>query len=1065
MSSRTVSVALQAKIDGYTGPLKVAAKETEKLGAAARKAGDEIDGAGKKSEKSFKPGKLRPVAAEWEKLQDTAVNNSQAWGDVSNRLLTAGAAAGVAVALVTREYASFDAAMSGVASTGDDARQSIDALREAAIKSGADTAFSATEAANGVEELARAGVSAKDMLSGGLTGALDLAAAGQLQVADAAGIASVAMTQFKLSGEQIPHLADLLAAGAGKAMGGVDDLGMALKQGGLVASQFGLSIEETVGGLSAFAASGLLGSDAGTSLKTMLLKLASPSKEAAKLMDDLGISAYDASGQFVGLESLAGQLQTAFEGQSDATRDAALATIFGTDAIRAANVLYQEGATGIADWTTAVDDAGYAAQTAATLQDNLVGDLEKLGGAWSTLAIQMGEGADGPLRGLVQALGSILDIAAEFPAATGAIFGVVGGFTGLALTAGGIMKGVSAIGELRTSIATLTDAYPGLGKVSGALGKVGKAAGIAGAAIIGLSILGELQSRMDGVTTSADDMTNALTRIKQGAGSIDDAFAGSGRTLLASGVRDLDDALRGIQGFDGAGRFQYGFDSMLAGLTGIKTAGVQVSERFQELDRQLSALDSQDAASVFRQVAERAEKLEMPVESLIKLFPEYAAQIDSLAASSGYAKLTTEQLFEAMRTGKLPENLTKSPFLTLSQDVTAWADASLAAAGVQTNLGDSTDAANKALAEQAEAATDAVNAHLDLLAAIDSVNDAQRKGAALVMGEQAAYDQWQQSLDSVSKQVEKNGTSLDINSEKGRANRAFLRDMAETARDVTDAMYQNGAGVDVVNAKMSDLQAQFLTTVDRFGGAQAAADALGVSVDELAAAYGLVPNYVETVVVANGAKVSAEEAAALNAQLEGLPFETRLAIVTTANEEGAKAAQAALDAIPPETLKQLRIQADTSGAERARAAIAGVHGKTVYVNVQYQKGGYTPSLFEPQRRATGGRIIGPGTGTSDDVPLLASNGEFMVRTWAAQKIGYERMEYINRTGSLPRFADGGVIGRHATSGTMPLAPQAAGPAFALNLQQEISGPDAQQVAALTTARVTHAVTDMATRRR
>ena len=337
MSSRTVSVALQAKIDGYTGPLKVAAKETEKLGAAARKAGDEIDGAGKKSEKSFKPGKLRPIAAEWEKLQDTAVNNSQAWSNVSNTLLTAGAAAGAAVELVTREYANFDQAMSGVASTGVDARQNIDALREAAKRAGADTAFSAVEAANGVEELARAGVSASDILGGGLKGSLDLAAAGQIGVAESAGIASTAMTQFKLSGDKIPHLADLLAAGAGKAMGGVDDLGMALKQGGLVASQFGLSIEETVGGLSAFAASGLLGSDAGTSLKTMLLKLASPSKEAAKLMQELGINAYDASGQFVGLESLAGQLQTAFVGQSAATRDAAMATIFGTAAIRAAN--------------------------------------------------------------------------------------------------------------------------------------------------------------------------------------------------------------------------------------------------------------------------------------------------------------------------------------------------------------------------------------------------------------------------------------------------------------------------------------------------------------------------------------------------------------------------------------------------------------------------------------------------------------------------------------------------------------------------------------------------------
>ena len=1062
MSSRTISVALQAKIDGYTGPLKVAAKETEKLGAAARKAGDEIDGAGKKSEKSFKPGKLRPVAAEWEKLQDTAVNNSQAWGDVSNRLLTAGAAAGVAVALVTREYASFDAAMSGVASTGDDARQSIDALREAAIKSGADTAFSATEAANGVEELARAGVSAKDMLSGGLTGALDLAAAGQLQVADAAGIASVAMTQFKLSGEQIPHLADLLAAGAGKAMGGVDDLGMALKQGGLVASQFGLSIEETVGGLSAFAASGLLGSDAGTSLKTMLLKLASPSKEAAKLMDDLGISAYDASGQFVGLESLAGQLQTAFEGQSDATRDAALATIFGTDAIRAANVLYQEGATGIADWTTAVDDAGYAAQTAATLQDNLVGDLEKLGGAWSTLAIQMGEGADGPLRGLVQGLTALVDIAGQSPVAAQAVLGITAGLAGLALAAGGIMKGVTAVAEFRTSLATLTEAYPKLAKVEGVIGKLGKGIGVAAAALVGLQLLGAALESL-GTHVQSIDLTSAavkrLITTTEGVGALDSTFRDAGNSAkdLAFRVNDISSAAAYLRDLDPFTEWMdnHGIMNVLGGVT---SESKKVRDAFAGIDQTLSSMNLGEATAGFSQIRDVFKQQGVPVEKLIELFPSYAAEVQSLAAANGLGELSGNHLADAME-GVYP------PLIAVQQGMADTTTAAAAQAGAYDEAAAAAEAQAKATEEAAQAAGDALKAHLDLLAAIDSVNDAQRKGAALVMGEQAAYDQWQQSLDDVSKQVEKNGTSLDINSEKGRANRAFLRDMAETARDVTDAMYQNGAGVDVVNAKMSDLQAQFLTTVDRFGGAQAAADALGVSVDELAAAYGLVPNYVETVVVANGAKVSAEEAAALNAQLEGLPFETRLAIVTTANEEGAKAAQAALDAIPPETLKQLRIQADTSGAERARAAIAGVHGKTVYVSVQYQKGGYTPSLFEPQRRATGGRIIGPGTGTSDDVPLLASNGEFMVRTWAAQKIGYERMEYINRTGSLPRFADGGVIGRHATSGTMPLAPQAAGPAFALNLQQEISGPDAQQVAALTTARVTHAVTDMATRRR
>jgi TP901 family phage tail tape measure protein len=88
----------------------------------------------------------------------------------------------------------------------------------------------------------------------------------------------------------VPHIADLLSAAANKAQGSVTDIGFALKQGGLVASQFGISIEETTGTLAAFASAGLIGSDAGTSLKTMLIALANPSAKSATLMQELGIT-------------------------------------------------------------------------------------------------------------------------------------------------------------------------------------------------------------------------------------------------------------------------------------------------------------------------------------------------------------------------------------------------------------------------------------------------------------------------------------------------------------------------------------------------------------------------------------------------------------------------------------------------------------------------------------------------------------------------------------------------------------------------------------------------------
>ncbi|MDV3197460.1 MAG: phage tail tape measure protein, partial [Sweet potato little leaf phytoplasma] len=141
------------------------------------------------------------------------------------------------------------------------------------------------------------------------------------------------MTQFKLSGEDIPHIADLLAAGAGKAQGSVHDMGEALNQAGLVASQTGLSIEETTGGLAAFASAGLTGSDAGTSFKTMLAAMTPNSKEAAKAMEELGLSAFDANGEFIGLSEYAGVLQSSLSKMTDEQRIATMETIFGSDAI------------------------------------------------------------------------------------------------------------------------------------------------------------------------------------------------------------------------------------------------------------------------------------------------------------------------------------------------------------------------------------------------------------------------------------------------------------------------------------------------------------------------------------------------------------------------------------------------------------------------------------------------------------------------------------------------------------------------------------------------------------
>jgi TP901 family phage tail tape measure protein len=355
VAERSLVARLRAEIGDYKAKMTEAANLTKKVGEVTEQANkkasdsDKVRAAVRKqaADAEIRSNEQLLIATEKYGKSSAMIDaHSASISKLSNTALGLGAAVGVGVGATARTFADFDKQMSSVAATGSDARTHIDELRKSAIDLGAASSFSASEAAAGVENLLKAGVSAADVMGGGLKGSLDLAAAGSMTVGDAAETAATALTQFKLSGKDVPHVADLLAAGAGKAQGEVSDMGQALNQSGLVASQFGLSIEDTTGTLAAFASAGLVGSDAGTSFRTMLLALANPSDKARESMHKLGIAAYDANDQFVGISNLAGQLRDKMGGLTQAQRDQALAQIFGNDAIRAANVLFEQGATG-----------------------------------------------------------------------------------------------------------------------------------------------------------------------------------------------------------------------------------------------------------------------------------------------------------------------------------------------------------------------------------------------------------------------------------------------------------------------------------------------------------------------------------------------------------------------------------------------------------------------------------------------------------------------------------------------------------------------------------------------
>lgn len=328
-------------------------------------------------------------------------------------------AAGLAVAAfgvaAVKMAADFDQQMSTVqANTGATSAQ-MDQLRAAAIEAGASTVYSASDSADAINDLGKAGMSVTDILTGGLTGALNLAASDGMAVGDAAEYMANALSMFHLKGSQASQVADTLAAGAGKAVGNVSDFGEALNNCGAQANSFGMNVQETTGVLALFAQNGTIGAEAGTQLNSMLMKLAAPSTEAANTMKELGISAYDAQGHFVGMANFAGQLQKAEKNLTDEQRNQANATIFGSYAIKAANYLYEAGESGVNKWTKAVSESGYAAEQAAAKNNNLKGDLENLSGSMESLMISVGEGAQGPLRKMVQGLDTLVDAFAGLP--------------------------------------------------------------------------------------------------------------------------------------------------------------------------------------------------------------------------------------------------------------------------------------------------------------------------------------------------------------------------------------------------------------------------------------------------------------------------------------------------------------------------------------------------------------------------------------------------------------------------------------------------------------------------
>jgi TP901 family phage tail tape measure protein len=333
-------------------------------------------------------------ASAFEKSLDSAGKKSStalhAIGKAALVTSVAVGAAAVGVGFMVKKAADFEQQISTLGAVTNASGRQMEQFRRQAIKAGADTKFSALQAAQAQTELAKGGLSVQQIMGGGLKAALALAAAGDLELADAATFTVNAMKLFGLHGRDSMKVADQLATAANATTADVKDFGMALTQGGTAAKAAGLDFTNTITILEALASIGVKNSDAGTSLKTTLSQLATPTKKAAGLMEEMGLKFFDANGKMKSAVDISSMLRDKWSGLTKEQRLAAASTIAGTDGMRTLLALYQVGPEKLQRFETGLQRQGSAAEVAAKKQDNLKGKLENLQGSIETSAIIIG---------------------------------------------------------------------------------------------------------------------------------------------------------------------------------------------------------------------------------------------------------------------------------------------------------------------------------------------------------------------------------------------------------------------------------------------------------------------------------------------------------------------------------------------------------------------------------------------------------------------------------------------------------------------------------------------------
>lgn len=399
----------------------------------------------------------------------------------------------------------FDKSMSQVAATMGTTVDDIQDLSNFAMEMGATTAFSAQQAADGLNILAQSGLNASEQMAT-LPEVLNLAASGGLDLATASKYVTGAVKGYGDSFNNASKYTNMIAKGASLANTDVNMLGLALSSSAATAKSYGQSAEETTLSLLRLAEQNVTGSEAAQALNRAMMDLYTPTEAAKKAMDKLGVSAYDSTGKARPFNEVIKDLDKSLVGMSDAEANATKNAIFSTYGLQAYNKMVVSSDDSVQKFTTAIKNSTGAAEQMAKVQlDNLAGDLTLAQSASEGLKISLSNSLTPAIRDIVQTgteeLGKLKEAFEE------------GGWRGLgeqfALSAGEM---ISKIGEYIPQVLSAAIEF-GKGLTDGFAQGLGlKAKAIEESEAV-KTTLSEIQTSVDETKSDLEGMKTALSDI------------------------------------------------------------------------------------------------------------------------------------------------------------------------------------------------------------------------------------------------------------------------------------------------------------------------------------------------------------------------------------------------------------------------------------------------------------------------------------------------------------------------------------------------------------------------